>query len=393
MDFEDRSRATAFRTRLAPINFELRDFATTGKAGNTYSLRAASVDDERFGWDGSFETTPFTSHGQFEITNLHATTLWSYLRDALPFELTTGMINLSGGYEFAARDSGLKLNVKNVSATDISLHGPGQPVDDVKLAQLQITNTRFDLRQRRVDVEKLSLSGAALRARRDRQGAINLLALLGEDEAPPAGTAAADTAPRHPRRHRPGSLNAPDISIEGVVDVEDALVYPAATFKLAPVDPEARGLQQCAGHAACRSTRTSASTAMRSSRQRAKWCRIPRPIAVHVDLNDFKLPSMQPYLGAYTQMTLSSGKLSAALDVRRAERAPSTIAGSVDVAKLHTIDNALRPGIHQLGPAASLRHRIHLATAEAAHRDHRGQFAVRAPDHCAGPDRPTSARC
>ena len=83
-----------FRTRLAPITFELRDFATTGEAGNAYALRAASVDDERFGWDGTFETTPFTSHGQFEVTNLHATTLWSYLRDALPFELTSGMINL-----------------------------------------------------------------------------------------------------------------------------------------------------------------------------------------------------------------------------------------------------------------------------------------------------------
>ena len=243
VDFEDLSRATAFRTRLAPINFELRDFATTGKAGNTYSLRAASVDDERFGWDGSFETTPFTSHGQFEITNLHATTLWSYLRDALPFELTTGMINLSGGYEFAARDSGLKLNVKNVSATDISLHGPGQPVDDVKLAQLQITNTRFDLRQRRVDVEKLSLSGAALRARRDRQGAINLLALLGEDEAPPADTPWLTLRPRH----RAWVLSAPDISIDGVVDVEDALVSPAATFKLAPVTLKLAGYSNAPG--------------------------------------------------------------------------------------------------------------------------------------------------
>jgi hypothetical protein len=330
VDFEDRSRATAFRTRLAPINFELRDFATTGKAGNTYSLRAASVDDERFGWDGSFETKPFTSHGQFEITNLHATTLWSYLRDALPFELTTGMINLSGGYEFAARDTGLKLNVKNVSATDISLHGPGQPVDDVKLAQLQITNTRFDLRQRRVDVEKLSLSGAALHARRDRQGAINLLAFRGEDEAPPAPASAPAWV-----------LSAPDISIEGVVDVEDALVSPAAAFKLAPVTLKIGGYSNAPGTP----VQIDANLGIDgSAKLAAKGEVVPdtSAVAVHVDLNDFKLPSIQPYLGAYTQMTLSSGSLSAALDVRLAERSAMTIVGSVDVAKLHTIDNALR---------------------------------------------------
>ena len=35
-------------------------------------------------------------------------------------------------------------------------------------------------------------------------------------------------------------------------------------------------------------------------------------VAVHVDLNDFRLPSIQPYLGAYTQMTLTSGTLGAA---------------------------------------------------------------------------------
>ena len=93
----------------------------------------------------------------------------------------------------------------------MSLHGPDQPVDDVKLAQLQITNTRFDLRQRRVDVEKVSLSGAALRARRDAPGSINLLALLGDRERSPRPklpAPAADPAPAW-------VLSAPDIAIEG----------------------------------------------------------------------------------------------------------------------------------------------------------------------------------
>ena len=337
VDFEDRARATAFRTRLAPINFELRDFATTGKAGNAYSLRAASVNDERFAWDGSFETAPFTSHGQFEITNLRATTLWSYLRDALPFELTTGMINLSGGYDFAARDSGLKLNVKNVSVTDLSLHGSGQPVDDVKLQQIQITNTRFDLRQRRVDVEKLSLSGAALRARRDAQGAINLLALLGENKASPA----ADATTAAPVAAPVWVLSAPDISIDGAVDVEDALITPAATFKLAPVTLKLAGYSNAPG------TRLQLDAQVGidgDAKLAAKGELVPdtSTVAVHVDLSDFKLPSIQPYLGAYTQMTLSSGALGAALDVKRAGQGGMTIAGNVDVAKLHTIDNALK---------------------------------------------------
>ncbi len=344
IDFEDRARPSVFRTRLAPITFELRDFATTGEAGNFYALRAASVNDERFSWDGTFATTPFTSTGKFEIANLRAMTLWSYLSDALPFELTSGMINLQGGYEFSARESGLKLNVKDVTATDVALHGPNQPADDVKLAKLQVSNTRFDLRQRRVDVEKMSLSGAALRARRDAQGGINLLSLLGESEAVPASEAPATdvpvpaTAEAAPR----WVVNAPDIAIEGAsVDVEDGLVKPAATFKLAPIDVKVSGYSNAPGTQVQIDAAVGIDGKAKLAAKGQLALHTPA-LAVHVDLADFSLASLQPYLGAYTQMTLSRGTLGAALDLKRNEASAFDVAGMVEVAKLHTIDNALK---------------------------------------------------
>ncbi|HEU4779315.1 MAG TPA: DUF748 domain-containing protein, partial [Steroidobacteraceae bacterium] len=340
IDFEDRARATAFQTRLAPIAFELRDFATTGEAGNAYSLRAASVNDERFSWDGTFEPSPFTSRGQFAVANLRATTLWSYLRDALPVELTAGMINLSGGYEFEARESGLKLNVSNVTATDLMLHSPGQPVDDVKFANLSITNTRFDLRQRRVDVEKMSLAGAALRARRDAQGNINLLAMRGAD-APPQSTTPAP-APDSAESGPAWVLNAPDIAIEGAsVDVEDGLVNPAATFKLAPIDLRVSGFSNAPGA----QVQLEANVGIDGNSRLAAKGQVAldtTALSAHVDITDFKLASIQPYLGAYTQMTLSSGALTAALDLKRDALGALNVAGNVDVTKLHTIDNALK---------------------------------------------------
>ncbi|HEY6125421.1 MAG TPA: DUF748 domain-containing protein, partial [Steroidobacteraceae bacterium] len=341
IDFEDRARPSVFHTRLAPITFELRDFATTGEAGNAYSLRAASINDERFSWDGTFETTPFTSTGKFEVANLRATTLWSYLRDALPFELTSGTINLSGGYDFAARESGLKLNVTDVTATEVALQGRDQPPDDVKLAKLQVTNTRFDLRQRRVDVEKLTLSGAALRARRDAQGHINLLALLGEEKVgveapPPAETPAAGEAAS------PWVLSAPDIALEGAsMEVEDALVNPAATFTLAPIDVKVAGYS----NAPDTKVQIDAAAGIDGKAKFAAKGEVAldtAALSMHVALSDFNLASLQPYLGAYTQMTLSRGALTAALDVKRSEKSALDISGSVDVAKLHTIDNALK---------------------------------------------------
>jgi hypothetical protein len=327
IDFEDRARATVFNTRLAPITFELRDFATTGEAGNAYSLHAASVNDERFSWDGTFETRPFTSQGRFEVANLRATTLWSYLSDALPFEFTSGMINLQGGYEFAARESGLKLNVQDVTATEVALHGREQPPDEVKLAKLQVTNTRFDLRQRRVDIEKMHLAGAALRARRDEQGRLNFARSPEKTSGAPAS---------------PWILSAPDIAIEGAsVDVEDRLVKPAATFKLAPIDVKIAGYSNAPGT----KVQIEANAGIDGQAKLGMKGEVAMDtdvMSVHVDLVDFKLASLQPYLGAYTQMTLSRGALTAALDVRRSATSALDIAGTVDVTNLHTVDNALK---------------------------------------------------
>jgi len=349
VDFEDRARATPFRTRLAPITFELRDFATTGEAGNAYSLRAASADDERFAWSGTFQTTPFTSTGKFEVANLRATTLWSYLRDALPFELTSGMINLQGGYDFAASDSGLKLNVQDVTATDLAMNGPGQPADDVKLAKLSIANTRFDLLQRRVDIEKLSVSGAALRARRDAKGAINLLGLLGGADAPVVSdaSAAADVpapspaAPPAAENDPAWVVNAPDIVVDATLDVEDGLVKPAATFKLAPIDVKVSGYSTAPGTQVKVDANLGIDGTATVTAKGQMALDTPAQ-SFHVDIKDFNLASLQPYLGTYTQMTLSRGTLNASLDTKRNAADALELAGTVDVAKLHTIDNALR---------------------------------------------------
>ena len=103
--FEDRARAAPFATELRPITFELRDFSTGGESGNAYSLRGASLDGESFAWSGSFRLTPLSSSGKFEVSALKARTVWSYLREALAFELTKGVINLNGEYFYdAARE-------------------------------------------------------------------------------------------------------------------------------------------------------------------------------------------------------------------------------------------------------------------------------------------------
>src|SRR5690606_19248091 len=100
--FEDRKRATPFGIRLQPITFELRDFSTTGGTGNAYTLTGSSAAGERFEWNGTFSLNPLFSRGQFALTNVQARTPWSYARDAVAFEVSSGVIDLNGDYEFSS---------------------------------------------------------------------------------------------------------------------------------------------------------------------------------------------------------------------------------------------------------------------------------------------------
>src|SRR5262245_32357416 len=102
--FEERARATPFATEFRPITFELRDFSTGGESGNAYSLHAGSTDGERFSWSGNFALEPVSTSGKFEVAALKATTIWSYLREGLPFEFTKGTLDLNGEYFYTASE-------------------------------------------------------------------------------------------------------------------------------------------------------------------------------------------------------------------------------------------------------------------------------------------------
>ena len=97
-DFEDQARTTPFKARLTPVNFELRDFSTTGASSNYYSLQAVSSAGEQFRWSGSFGLAPLSSRGQFELSAVQARTLWSYLQASLGFEVAAGLVGVTGTY-------------------------------------------------------------------------------------------------------------------------------------------------------------------------------------------------------------------------------------------------------------------------------------------------------
>jgi outer membrane protein OmpA-like peptidoglycan-associated protein len=343
--FEDRARARPFATELRPITFELRDFSTGGGSGNAYSLRAESAAGESFAWSGTFAISPLTSSGKFEVAALEARTIWSYLREALPFEFSKGVLNIDGEYSYAAGETGgLKLDVHKVSLADFGLRPAGKDYDYLEIAALALEGTRVDVRQRTVNIGSVQLDGGTLRTARDPEGRINLVELAGPSSpTPPPAAEAPATPAAAPVTPAPAwVVSAPKIAVSGMrVDFDDKLVQPNAQFALTPVTLNVSGLSTAPG-AKFTLDLTAKGEKTGDLKVRAETDLDFAATSAHVEASEFNLTVLQPYLSTYTQIALNSGMLTAAMDLHSAASGALTAKGEVVVNKLVAIDNTLK---------------------------------------------------
>jgi hypothetical protein len=291
-EFEEHARARPFKARLNPVNFELRDFSTTGKTGNNYSLQAVSPAGEKFRWSGSFALAPLSSRGEFQLTDVQARTLWSYLQESLAFEVSGGMVAVTGGYHFAATEPLIaEVNFAQVNVANLGVRPRGGEADLISVGKLALNDTRIDASKHSVGIAGIEMDAATVLARRDSLGAVNLLALLStpESAARPAATPGAVPAPPS------WTVSAPQIDLKGLrVELHDEFVKPAATLTLAPVTLKVRGYSTAPG----RSLDLEASVTIESGGVVAvhgKGIPADQSFAGSMKLDGLNLAALQPY--------------------------------------------------------------------------------------------------
>jgi len=351
--FEDRTHPTPFATELAPVNLELRDFNTLGTGNDAYSLSAATQAGERFDWSGTLGMTPFGSRGHFAVSQLQARTIWSYLRSSVPFELSSGVIDLAGDYELTTGGSalGLLLAVSNVSLKDLGVKPAGAAQDYVHLAQLQVANTHFDLAQRAVDVGPVRLSGGIIHAWLDQSGALNLLDLYGAKSAakstgtnaaaPPSGTAAPPASGASTPPPPSWKIAVPDIALEGwTVTAEDRQVQPtAAQAQLDNLNVHVTGFSTAAD---AKLTITTSLRINQTGKLSATATLAPGgAVQAHAELAQLDLTAVQPYLAQRTALSLLSGQLDTKVDFGRGADGVIAVSADATVNKLRTVDDEL----------------------------------------------------
>src|ERR1700730_17240084 len=353
--FEDQDRTRPFHAEFKPIAFELRDFSTTARTGNGYTLNAASPEGERLIWSGTLRLEPVSSHGVFEIADLQARTLWRYLGASLSFEMASGVIAIKGYYDRASGGGplGLKLNVHNILVTKLGLKPNGAAENCIDLGRIEIADARLDMGRHSVDIAKVQVSGGDVKAWMSEQGRLNLLDLVAAPAA--QGTvpeqAGAPTAAAAPAvATSPASTGAstsawtvsvPDIAIAGVkVSAEDRQIKPAAVLVFDPLNVHVAGFNTSPDDTLDITVDSSVNTSGRIN-ARAQVTPKSGALTAHLETADLGLPALQPYLAQYTSMTLLQGTLGAKLDIERQADGVLAVKGNTWISGLHTVDNAL----------------------------------------------------
>jgi hypothetical protein len=339
--FEDRTRP--FRAEFKPIAFELRDFSTTARTDNGYTLNAASPEGERLIWSGTLRLTPLSSHGVFEIADLQARTLWRYLRESLPFEIDSGVIVVKGDYDLAsgAGPLALKLNVRSTAVTNLGVKPNGGAQHYIDLARIEVADTRLDLARHSVDIAKVQLSGGVIRAWMSQPGRLNLSELVAAPAGQSAAVAATASAAPASRSGPAWSVSAPDIAVLGLkVSGEDRQVRPAAALLLDPLNVHVAGFNTSPDDTLDITLDSAVNTSGRIN-ARAQVTPKSGALTAHVETADLGLPALQPYLAQYTSMTLLKGTLGAKLDIERQADGVLAVKGNTWISELHTVDNAL----------------------------------------------------
>ncbi|HEV2700897.1 MAG TPA: DUF748 domain-containing protein [Steroidobacteraceae bacterium] len=344
--FIDLGHPTTLHAELRPVNFELRDFNTIGNGANGYTLAAATLAGETFHWSGTLEVSPVASKGRFDVKALRVTTLTGFAGPAVPLTVSSGVITLDGGYDFALHDgvAGLQIDLQTLALDNLALRPHAGQSDYVVLPRIEINGTHVDLAERSVLVDAVKVAGGQIHGWLNDNGTLNLVQLAGSSGAGTPASAAPVTAPATASAPTAPtwSVKVPKIDLAGLaVDFEDHSLTPAPRFTLAPLDISVGQFQWPFGPPLA--IQVKASLNQSATLNANAQVTLPDATAkAHVELTGFELPVLQPYVARYTGLALLSGRLGFKGDIERSDKGALTVTAETDVARFRTVDDELQ---------------------------------------------------
>ncbi len=348
VDFTDRSRARPFATTLGPVSFTLAGLHTGGDAHAPYRFEAETEAGEKLAWSGTLQASPFRSTGEFRLEHVPLAKYEPYHGEHHQAEIAEGRLSLRGRYEIALAESGRTLRLTDAA---VQLRGlrllerPSlEPVFEVPL--LDIDGIAADALARRVEVASVSLVGGYLRARREKDGRVNLLALL----PPPPGASSAPPVPATAAAPGAASANPPPPKVriaaiklrECALDFVDLAAPRPVWISLTALQAGATGVS-LAGDATLPVEFSCAWAPRGTIRLAGEIGLQPQPRArLQAEVADLDVMPLGPYLEQFLNVRLTQGSVSLRQKVDVAATpagAEATLTGNFRAGKFSLVDS------------------------------------------------------
>lgn len=276
--YADDNKTPRLEKTLTPIAFTLTDFHTNRAQGGAFTLNAKSERGEGFTWTGDLSIAPVSSRGRLVVAGLYATTVQDFAGEYMPVALTQGIIGFDLRYDFAYAANGphLRMQAPDVTLTDLAVQGKnlfrgtaaldrlnaaigqfqfaaagnrigqmqasvpragvqglkivpsgGGASQTIALADGVLQNATLDAMARKLSIGSLALNGADLPLHRERNGRINLMALMPDKPVASTPTAAPQA---------PWNIALAALSLEkAALRFEDRAVSPAVRINITPI--------------------------------------------------------------------------------------------------------------------------------------------------------------
>jgi hypothetical protein len=253
-------------------------------------------------------------------------------------KLASGTVQLQGRYQFDLQPLSLEIALPSISVRELSLaERAAAAAAPVVVPQLDLQDLAFSLSRRDVGVRRLDVRGARITVAREADGSISLARLAKTPSSPhePSSEASA-----------PWTMHADVIALEAAnVIAEDRTTSPPARMQLAPIGVTVAGWSTAPGARMKLDAKIGIDGKGLLSTH-GDVAVSPPSAALAIDLQNFPLTALQPYIAQATAMTLHSGRLGAKGDLTFTAPADAPLAskvtGELRIDDLRTTDKLVR---------------------------------------------------
>ncbi|ACB76357.1 DUF748 domain-containing protein [Opitutus terrae] len=362
VNFSDLSRAQPFTTTVGPLTFALTEFKTVSQRGAPYRFEAVTESGEKLSWAGTLQAEPMRSAGELSLEGIVLPKYAPYYADLTQADLTSGRLSVRGRYELDLTPGQhvMKLHEGMLQLHEVKVVQRSDRSAVLDLPAFEISGVDADALSQKATIAAIVLNGGKVSVRREKSGAINLLAML-QPAAPKGGSVAVAAPPAATPANAGAAPKLPDVTIEALtvkglqVELTDEAPPRPAQLSLSGLDVSLKEISLAAG--ARMPLHLAFNWAPQGTVQLDGAVGLnPVTAELKANVTGLALLPLSPYLEQFANAHITQGALTTTLSAEvelTPDAAPAArVSGDVTLEKFSLVDAVLNEDLAGVGSVA-----------------------------------------